>query len=423
MNMLKKAWTSLGALIWKITQKARKCRIIDLLYIHLLEPILQKKNIWNRSLKWYEIVSMEDYCKENEESCIEIEPACKRLVYESSFFELSEEKEYFFKTPSIYVAILHDVTAIGSTGLVVAGEKVLFDACERDKNNRMDFRYGPLKRKDNNRILVEMNRKKMEIDNAINMCGFAPSNYYHFTMEILSRLEYVNSLQISEEIPLLIDEEIKVYPQLQQLLEVVNVKRVVVYIPQGVRCKVRELVCPSMNSWMPINVKSRELFRMSDNLFAESGVNNIRAKSNAYMIEQTEKKIYISRKNAQLPRIANEENIIPLFADAGFEIVYAEHLSYYEQIKLFSSVKCIVGASGAALTNILYLHPGTVVGCIIPKEYDFCIYSTMAHLLGCKTLFLSPEIIFKGEYTAADYYKVDGEKCKRYIDELNRMCN
>ena len=402
---------------WYCVRIARRNRLLDLAYI-MLDSWLHKKKLIHMKVE-----SIEQYCETHlDDKIIEIEPPQYRPVYEAPYFELSEGKEYQFRSPSIYVAFLHNVSAIGATGWVLTDEGLLCDALKYDVERRIDFRYGPIVRTEHEKAWIETKQDVVEIEKAINLCGIAATNYYHFTIEILSRLGYVNQLAETEGIPVLIDEEIREYPQFEQLLKVNNPDREIVYIFHGTCVRAGLLVQPSMNTWMPCNVISRELFRMSDNLIAKSGLMNIRSCVQQYLREQTARKIFVSRKNSHTLRINNENKIISLFEAVGFEIVYTESLSYMEQIELFSTAKCIVGATGAALTNILYCQPGTIIGCIIPQEYDFCIYSTMAYLLECNLLFFNPDITYRGTCIGEDNYEVDEGQCKKYIQEIIKMC-
>lgn len=403
--------------IWKCIKIARWISIFDVAYIYM-----ECKNN-NKELIHFKVDSIEDYCICNGETFIEIEPECNRPVFMPAYFEKSEGTEYFFKSPKIYVVYLNSVMIVGSTGLVLTKKKVLFDGPKYDTEHRIMFQSGALRKCDKNIAFIEVEKGITSIEKAINLCGFASTNYYHITMEILSRLEYINQLSGTRDIPILIDEEIRLYPQMEQLLLIIKKDREIIYVEKGVRVKVDSLIHPSMNTWMPINVMKREMFRLSDNLIAESGIKNIKSCVDQYIEKQTNRKIYISRKSANIRRIVNEDKIIPLFESAGFEIVQTEDLSYLEQVRLFSSAKCVVGASGAAMTNIIYCNQGTVIGCIIPQEYGFCIYSTIAHLVGCKTLFLNVDVIQKNNVISADFYEVNEDICKRYINELSRMCN
>ena len=220
---------------------------------------------------------------------------------------------------------------------------------------------------------------------------------------------------------ILLDEGAKKFPQFKELIETVLPAERIVYVPIFSLVNCKEVIYPSMNTWMPLNVKKKDMFRISDNLIAESAVQNIREAASRYIKKKSNRKLYISRRNSVVSRIKNASEVEKLFKEDGFELVCTEDYSYQEQVALFSSACCIVGASGAALTNLIYCNPGTVFGCIIPKQYNFFIYSTIADIVGCKMLFFNPEISKETRYTATDEYHIDIDECEKYIRELNKM--
>lgn len=414
--MLKKYIYTIRRRIGIYIEKLRNNDFFDLLFIYISNIRHRKQLLWleNETIHWY--------CGLYNEKMIEIEPECKRLVYVPAYFEMQEEQKKLCTSPAVFVAILTDVTIVGGTGTVIAKDFLLLDELKNDTEERLLFRYGPVKRTEKNKVLVAIDREKVEVPKAINLCGFAAANYYHFTMEILSRLDYLNGIEEVKNWPILVDSDVKKYSQFIELLDVVRENREVIFVDESKQVKVSRLAQISMNTWMPINVRNRDMFKISDNVIAKSGIDNIRNHVEQYMKPQTERKIYISRKNTKLSRIRNEEKLIPYFIEAGFEIVHTENLTYIEQIELFSSSKCVVGATGAALTNLIYCQPNTVVGCLIPEEYKFAIYSSIAYYIDAKVLFLNVDITSKHTYIAGDVCKADEEQCKRYIRALLDLC-
>ncbi len=382
------------------------------LFIHMEALARHKRAVW------YTPVGMREYCTKAQKELVVIEEPTQRVVYKPAYYGKSKECLYRFPSPSIYVAKITDGTVIGALGMVVACGHILCDAYAQDEDHRTLFKFGPIKKVKKDGFMVLVDKEVQEMEEAVNLCGIASNNYYHFTMEILSRLDYVNHNEAYRSLPILIDASVQQYEQMKDLLAAVNETHPVVYVKEGALVKVHHLIHPSMNTWMPVNVSNRELFRISDNLIAASGVENIRKAAQRYMVPQTDKKIFLSRRRTESKRIRNEDALAAKFAEAGFEIVFTEDLSYAEQVALFSSAGCVVGASGAALTNIIYCHPGTVVGCFIPEDYGFCIYSTIAYLNGCKALYLDADIIVRMAYTAGDTCEVREENVPGYIAAL-----
>ena len=77
--------------------------------------------------------------------------------------------------------------------------------------------------------------------------------------------------------------------------------------------------------------------------------------------KETFEYIYISRKNEQLRKVENEDEVIELLNSYGFKVVDVMNLSFYEQVILFSSCKVLVSIHGAALTNAMFMPQGAKV--------------------------------------------------------------
>ncbi len=71
--------------------------------------------------------------------------------------------------------------------------------------------------------------------------------------------------------------------------------------------------------------------------------------------------IYVSRADADRRRVVNEAAILERLRDKGFEVHTLNGLSLKEQQQLFSSAAIICAPHGAALTNLVWCGPGTVV--------------------------------------------------------------
>jgi capsular polysaccharide biosynthesis protein len=69
----------------------------------------------------------------------------------------------------------------------------------------------------------------------------------------------------------------------------------------------------------------------------------------------------------------------------GFESVKCEKLSVQEQAEVFSSAEVVVGAHGAALTNLVFCRPGTRVVELFSPTYvnpcyrDLCVAAGLRH--------------------------------------------
>lgn len=56
---------------------------------------------------------------------------------------------------------------------------------------------------------------------------------------------------------------------------------------------------------------------------------------------------------------------------------------------------------------------------IIPKEYNFNLYSTIAYNLGINSIYLDAKIIIRGEKISNDKFELDLEYCERFIKQFS----
>ncbi len=66
------------------------------------------------------------------------------------------------------------------------------------------------------------------------------------------------------------------------------------------------------------------------------------------------RRIYISRRNAAVRRVVNEDELVALLRKHGFEILELENLSWREQTHLFAQAEVIIAPHGAALANAAF---------------------------------------------------------------------
>lgn len=90
--------------------------------------------------------------------------------------------------------------------------------------------------------------------------------------------------------------------------------------------------------------------------------------------------LYLSRKGySRCP--ANEEDIQSFLSSKGFIIFNAQNgLSFFEQIKLFSQAKNIIGLHGAALANTVWCHPNTNILELFSSNYIPPCFSNIASI-------------------------------------------
>ncbi|MFO1064506.1 MAG: glycosyltransferase family 61 protein [Pirellulales bacterium] len=136
-----------------------------------------------------------------------------------------------------------------------------------------------------------------------------------------------------------------------------------------------------------MNVRADQIVRPS-----EPGTQAIRAAADT--IKQTlrreqqsdftrGKRIYISRRDADHRKIANEGELEELLTSHGFESRSFERCPFEEQVRLLASAEIIVAVHGAALANTIFAPQGTTVIEICPqRRYNIDCFPRLSHAMG-----------------------------------------
>jgi hypothetical protein len=99
------------------------------------------------------------------------------------------------------------------------------------------------------------------------------------------------------------------------------------------------------------------------------------------------KRLYVSRRDAATRRLINEEALLPLLEQNGFEIIAPGELSLAEQIAKFSDAEIIAGVAGSGLANIAFAEPGCTLIEFQPSNYINLAHWFMANAVGHKYWF------------------------------------
>ena len=92
------------------------------------------------------------------------------------------------------------------------------------------------------------------------------------------------------------------------------------------------------------------------------------------------KKIYISRRNANMRKVINEEALLKMLNKYDFEFVCLEDFNLENQIRLLSISKTVISSHGAGLTNILFMQPNQKVIELKADNNDYWCFYSLAQL-------------------------------------------
>lgn len=75
-----------------------------------------------------------------------------------------------------------------------------------------------------------------------------------------------------------------------------------------------------------------------------------------YINSDKPKRIYLSRNKSHSRHVLNEDEVTKFLKDYNFTTIYAEDLTFEEQVQYFANADVIISQHGAGLTNIAFCH-------------------------------------------------------------------
>jgi capsular polysaccharide biosynthesis protein len=132
------------------------------------------------------------------------------------------------------------------------------------------------------------------------------------------------------------------------------------------------------------------------------------------------KKIYIDRSESKFKhcQIINDKEVDSFLKTNGFKKYKVGKLSFAKQIFLFWNAKFIIGAHGAALTNLVFCRTGTKVIEVRPENHPGKNYQRISKVNKLKYFLLKTEKIKKKDKNKGDIYLSINRLAKK-LSKLN----
>lgn len=165
--------------------------------------------------------------------------------------------------------------------------------------------------------------------------------YFHWLSDALTRLFVVRDRL--DDLLLMLPSEFEDLEFVKPSLKAFSVSRVE-FIQRDEVLECRSLLMPTHTA--PSGHFNGDVIR---------GVRDVLLSAYGDLDHGGDERIYISRRQAAKRRIVNEDEIHEILRRFGFETIYAEELSFEEQVRLCSRARYIVSNHGAGLTNILFM--------------------------------------------------------------------
>jgi capsular polysaccharide biosynthesis protein len=207
----------------------------------------------------------------------------------------------------------------------------------------------------------------LEIDEACLLFNSQSSNYFHWMVEHLSRLEGIVEYERRTG------------------------SRPSIIVPPDMTAFQKEslrLLGYDENDWLPWNSFSATVDTLvipsvrreyDDGIAAPASIEWLRSDmiSSAMPNESNQldgSLLYVSRENASRRRVSNEEEILEMLNSYGFEKVLPGELSQEQAVETFNRAEIIAGPHGAGLTDIIFSEDCAIIELLPNDTYSWAYY-------------------------------------------------
>jgi len=270
--------------------------------------------------------------------------------------------------PATYLLRFRDVL-VSSEGLILKGLRLL------PESFAYPFELDDWKRTSIAKLLATnyllRRRRRMETE-VLWITDYWSKGYFHWLTDALPRLLVMRDRL--EQLTLMLPWEFETREFVTSSLAALGVKSVD-FIQRNEVLECRRLLMPTHTA--PSGQFRKETVRgVQTNLLSAFGNQSSAGKY---------KRVYISRRAPGKRRIANEQEIIPILSEKGFEIICAEDLTFAEQVRLASQTRYLVSNHGAGLANMLFMcEDGSVLELRHRTDYVNNCYFVMSSAMDLK---------------------------------------
>jgi capsular polysaccharide biosynthesis protein len=340
--------------------------------------------------RWRSIVKMTDYVNASNIPSIKIFNT-ERVDTPPPIVIPDEDQAYlssphtYYEFPLIYVAQLSDAQVYGRTNLVFVRDAVI---C----HDLYDFIHDYTSEEFHGRHVIDGKKKRIRlarydanpeyVSTAATFLDSCSSNYAHWLTEVLPRVAIFCSIEQYANVPIIVDDDL--HPNIMESLAlVVGNDREIIALPVGRAINVGILYITSVTGYVPFERRNKRLARYSHGLFSPLAFDQLHKRLLQFCDKPARKewpkKIYL-RRNSIGRNVTNDIEVEQLLVDNGYVIIEPERLTFLQQFALFSSVEEVVGPSGAALANLIFLCSSARLHILIGRYRDtsFWYWQNMA---------------------------------------------
>lgn len=274
-----------------------------------------------------------------------------------------------FVIPEVFLACLHQAQVVSQEFVVLARDnRILYESALSDDYVLEQGGFFDLFR--------HRARQTLPATCGLLASPWSGDYYYHWMLDALPRLAVLEQWPGLQTVPLLVPARLKAFHQESLALAGIAPGRTVPFAGGVGTCE--KLFYPELPS------------RTGNP--SPHAVAWLRARflGNAPRADAAPgRRLYVTRRDATHRRILNEDALIQVLQQRGFEIVCPGDLSVADQIELFRQAAVVVAPHGAGLTNMVFAPPGAVLIELFGDNYINGCFWALANVCGHRHAFLT----------------------------------
>lgn len=273
-----------------------------------------------------------------------------------------------------------------SSSVIINDKQVIIDGAIGPDQNKYDYAGSHILRHSEKIAIVPLGKSEV-IKKGIFLGGNGSSNYYHWMVEILAKLEFFSKLpEHYQKYPLLVSEDAVRIPSFRETLDIFSKGCELIVLSKQLSYVVDELVYINSPNNLPFNLFGNQKFKCAYVTVDSLSIDYLRktalhAAENTTTLSNYPKRIFLCRKGSL--RNYNQNEVVNYLSEFGFSKIFMEDLSFLEQVRTANHADIIVGPTGAAWTNLIFCRSGSKGLCWMADEFgDFSAYSSIASMVG-----------------------------------------
>jgi capsular polysaccharide biosynthesis protein len=330
--------------------------------------------------KWRSLISLGEYSKKtgltiHKLTNTEVVKTPPPIVFPASYQNYLESPHDQYEFPEVSVVVLENGMINGGSNLVlVDGYAIchdLFDPVQdctsEELHGRAIIDPGSMRIR-----CLSHDNEPVKLQKAATFVDACASNYAHWLTEVLPRVVLFCLDERYKTVPIVVNAGLH-QNILDSLLDVAGFEREIIQLSVERTLCVRELYITSVAGYVPFDRRKKNIQCYSHGKFSPDALGMLsRCMSNLHNISKgydSPEKVFI-RRNSGSRKVINESQIEKLLVAEGYLIVEPEKLTFSQQVQVFSNAKSVIGSSGAALANMIFLPSNAHIVILIGQYSD-----------------------------------------------------